>query len=195
MIAYLKGKLAHKEPTFVLLEVNGIGYQVSISLNTFSEIKDREDLTLLTYLHVREDAQILYGFASEAEKQMFQYLISVNGVGPNTALMVLSYLAPTDLKAAIVREDVATLQSVKGIGGKTAQRLVLELKDKLRKDPVDEIGKPGLVHNTIRHEALTALITLGIAKAAAEKSVDAILKKSGNTISLEELVKQALKNA
>lgn len=195
MIAYLKGKLAHKEPTFVLLEVNGIGYQVSISLNTFSEIKDREDLTLLTYLHVREDAQILYGFASESEKQMFQYLISVNGVGPNTALMVLSYLAPTDLKAAIVREDVATLQSVKGIGGKTAQRLVLELKDKLRKDPVDDAGKQGLVHNTIRHEALTALITLGIAKAAAEKSVDAILKKSGNTISLEELVKQALKNA
>ena len=195
MIAYLKGKLAHKEPTFVLLEVNGIGYQVSISLHTFSEIKDREDLKLLTYLHVREDAHILYGFASEAEKQMFQYLISVNGVGPNTALMVLSYLSPTDLKAAIVREDVATLQSVKGIGGKTAQRLVLELKDKLRKDPVDEPGKPGLVHNTIRHEALTALITLGIAKAAAEKSVDAILKKSGNTISLEELVKQALKNA
>lgn len=195
MIAYLKGKLAHKEPTFVLLEVNGIGYQVSISLNTFSEIKDREDLTLLTYLHVREDAHILYGFASEAEKQMFQYLISVNGVGPNTALMVLSYLSPNDLKAAIVREDVATLQSVKGIGGKTAQRLVLELKDKLRKDPVDDSGKPGLVHNTMRHEALTALITLGIAKAAAEKSVDAILKKSGNTISLEELVKQALKNA
>ncbi|MBX2895026.1 MAG: Holliday junction branch migration protein RuvA [Cyclobacteriaceae bacterium] len=195
MIAYLKGKLAHKEPTFVLLEVNGIGYQVSISLHTFSEIKDREDLTLLTYLHVREDAHILYGFASEAEKQMFQNLISVNGVGPNTALMVLSYLSPTDLKNAIVREDVATLQSVKGIGGKTAQRLVLELKDKLRKDQVDDTGKTGLAHNTIRHEALTALITLGIAKAAAEKSVDAILKKSGNTISLEELVKQALKNA
>ncbi|MCW5910388.1 MAG: Holliday junction branch migration protein RuvA [Cyclobacteriaceae bacterium] len=195
MIAYLKGKLVHKEPTFVLLEVNGLGYQVSISLNTFSEIKDREDLTLLTYLHVREDAHILFGFASEAEKQMFQHLVSVNGVGPNTALMVLSYLSPADLKAAIVREDAATLQSVKGIGGKTAQRLVLELKDKLRKDPVDETGKPGPVHNTMRHEALTALITLGIAKAAAEKSVDAILKKSGNTISLEELVKQALKNA
>lgn len=195
MIAYLKGKLAHKEPTFVLLEVNGIGYQVSISLNTFSEIKDREDLTLLTYMHVREDAHILFGFASESEKQMFQHLISVNGVGPNTALVVLSYLSPTDLKAAIVREDVATLQSVKGIGGKTAQRLVLELKDKLRKDGFDDTGKPGLIHNTIRHEALTALITLGIAKAAAEKSVDAILKKSGNTISLEELVKQALKNA
>jgi len=109
--------------------------------------------------------------------------------------VVLSYLTPTDLKAAIISEDAGTLQRVKGIGGKTAQRLVLELKDKLRKDALEDVGKPGLMHNTIRHEALTALITLGIAKAAAEKSVDAILKKSGNAISLEELVKQALKNA
>ncbi len=195
MIAYLKGKLVHKEPTFVLLEVNGIGYQVSISLNTFSEIKDQEDLKLSTYLHVREDAHILYGFASDAEKQMFQYLISVNGVGPNTALVVLSYLPPNELRAAIVREDAAALQAVKGIGGKTAQRLILELKDKLRKEPTDNLGKPGLVHNTMRHEALTALMTLGITRGAAEKSVDTVLKKSGNTISLEELVKQALKNA
>ncbi|MBN8578886.1 MAG: Holliday junction branch migration protein RuvA [Cytophagales bacterium] len=195
MIAYLKGKLAYKEPTYVLLEANGIGYQVSISLNTFSEIKDREDLTLLTYLHVREDAHILYGFASASEKQMFQQLISVNGVGPNTALVVLSYLTPAELKTAIVREDVTTLQRVKGIGGKTAQRLVLELKDKLRKDGAEDASNAGVVHNTTRHEALTALITLGIAKAAAEKSVDAVLKKSGNNLSLEELVKQALKNA
>jgi holliday junction DNA helicase RuvA len=196
MIAYLKGKLVHKEPTFVLLEVNGIGYQVSISLNTFSEIKDQEDLKLSTYLHVREDAHILYGFASDAEKQMFQYLISVNGVGPNTALVVLSYLPPNELRAAIVREDATALQAVKGIGGKTAQRLILELKDKLRKEPLeDSPGKPGLVHNTMRQEALTALMTLGITRGAAEKSVDTVLKKSGNTISLEELVKQALKNA
>ncbi len=196
MIAYLKGKLVHKEPTFVLLEVNGMGYQISISLNTFSEIKDREDLQLATYLHVREDAHILYGFASEAEKQMFQHLISVNGVGPNTALVVLSYLPPLELRAAIIREDTAALQAVKGIGGKTAQRLILELKDKLRKDSAEDgAGKGGFGHNTMRQEALTALMTLGIAKAAAEKSVDTVLKKSGNTISLEELVKQALKNA
>lgn len=169
---------------------------MSISLNTFSEIKDREDLTLSTYLHVREDAHILYGFASAAEKQMFQHLISVNGVGPNTALVVLSYLPPNELREAIIREDAAALQAVKGIGGKTALRLILELKDKLRKDPMDDgSGKPGLVHNTMRHEALTALMTLGITKLAAEKSVDTVLKKSGNTISLEELVKQALKNA
>ncbi|MDZ7645830.1 MAG: Holliday junction branch migration protein RuvA [Cytophagales bacterium] len=196
MIAYLKGKLIHKEPTYVVLEVNGIGYQVSISLNTFSEIKDQEDLRLSTYMHVREDAHILYGFATDAEKQMFQYLISVNGVGPNTALVVLSYLPPNELKGAIVREDAGVLQAVKGIGGKTAQRIILELKDKLRKDPsLEDTEKPGLVRNTMRHEALTALVTLGITRVAAEKSVDTVLKKSGNTISLEELVKQALKNA
>lgn len=195
MIAYLKGKLVHKEPTFVVIDVHGIGYQVSISLHTFSEIKDREDLQLATYFHVREDAQILYGFASEAEKQMFQHLISVNGVGPNTALVVLSYLPPTELKEAILREDAAALQAVKGIGGKTALRLILELRDKLKKDAWEETGKVGPGYNTMRHEALTALVTLGIAKASAEKSIDTVLKKSGNTISLEELVKQALKNA
>jgi holliday junction DNA helicase RuvA len=196
MIAYLKGKLVHKEPTFVQVEVQGIGYQVSISLNTFSDIKDREDLKLHTYMHVREDAHVLYGFATEAEKQMFLNLISVNGVGPNTALVVLSYLSPAELRAAIVREDAAALQAVKGIGGKTALRLILELKDKLKKDGgEDHSGKPGLVHNTVRHEALTALMTLGIAKPAAEKSIDTILKRMGTTISLEELVKQALKNA
>lgn len=196
MIAYLKGKLVHKEPTFVQIEVSGVGYQVSISLNTFSEIKDREDLKLSTYLHVREDAHILYGFATDAEKQMFLHLISVNGVGPNTALVVLSYLPPTELRAAIVREDSAALQAVKGIGGKTAQRLILELKDKLKKDGGEDLpGKPGIAHNTIRNEALSALMTLGIAKPAAEKSIDTILKRMGTTISLEELVKQALKNA
>jgi holliday junction DNA helicase RuvA len=195
MIAYLKGKLVHKEPTFVILDVNGIGYQVSISLHTFSEIKDKEDLKLVTYLHVREDAHILYGFINELEKQMFQHLISVNGVGPNTALVVLSYLPPNELRAAIVSENASALQAVKGIGGKTAQRVILELKDKLRKDSPEDGGKPGFVHNTARHEALTALMTLGITKLAAEKSVDSVLKKSGNTISLEELVKQALKNA
>ncbi len=196
MIAYLKGKLVHKEPTHVLIDVNGIGYQAFISFNTFSEIKDKEDIRLATHLHVREDAHILYGFASDAEKGMFMNLISVNGVGPNTAMMVLSSLTPDELKSAILREDAGTLQAVKGIGGKTAQRLILELKDKLRKAPLD--GTPtltGIVSNTLRQEALKALMTLGIVRAAAEKSIDAVLRKSGNTISLEDLVKQALKNA
>src|ERR1043165_329939 len=184
MIAYLKGKLVHKEPTHVVVEVNGIGYQVGISLHTFSEIKDREDIKLATYLQVREDAHILYGFASDSEKQMFQLLISVNGVGPSTALVVLSYLTPEELKSAIVHEDTAALQAVKGIGGKTAQRLVLELKDKLKKEALEEPpGCPVMVRNTMRTEASPAQVPLGIPRAAAEKSIAPPLKKSGGAIS------------
>ena len=151
---------------------------------------------MATHLHVREDAHVLYGFASEPEKTMFLNLISVNGVGPNTAMMVLSSLPPSELQAAILREDAATLQAVKGIGGKTAQRLILELKDKLRKRLGEEpptLGGP--TNNTLRQEALTALMTLGIGRVPAEKSIETVLRKSGNTISLEDLVKQALKNA
>jgi Holliday junction DNA helicase RuvA len=196
MIAYLKGKLVHKDPTHVIVDVGGIGYEASISFNTFSEIKDKEDIRLFTYLHVREDAHILFAFSSEAEKGMFMNLISVNGVGPNTAMVVLSSLPPAELKSAILREDAATLQAVKGIGGKTALRLILELKDKLKKVQGDEPATlPGLVSNTMRQEALTALTTLGIPRVAAEKSIDSVLKKSGNTVSLEDLVKLALKNA
>lgn len=196
MIAFLKGKLVHKEPTYVIIDVNGVGYHVNISLNTFSEIKDQEAITLATYLQVREDAHILFGFANESEKLMFQHLVSVNGVGPGTAMVVLSYLTPEELRNAIIREDAATLQAVKGIGGKTAQRLVLELKDKLRKAaPEENPAIPGTHNNTMRQEALTALMTLGISRVAAEKSIDTVLKKSGNNISLEELVKQSLKNA
>jgi holliday junction DNA helicase RuvA len=195
MIAYLKGKLTHKEPTHVIVEVSGVGYHVNISLNTFSEIKEREDIRLSTYLQVREDAHVLFGFSSEAEKGMFQSLISVNGIGPSTAMVVLSYLTPVELKAAILREDAATLQAVKGIGGKTAQRLILELKDKLKKDGLEETTSSTPAYNKMKQEALSALMTLGIAKLAAEKSIDTVLKKSGNTLTLEDLVKQALKNA
>ncbi len=195
MIAYLRGKLVHKEPTHVVVDVGGIGYEATISLNTFTEIKDREDVRLSTYLHVREDAQLLFGFSTEAEKAMFLNLISINGVGPNTAMVMLSSLPPNELRAAILREDAATLQAVKGIGAKTAQRIILELRDKLRKGGADAGatfgGSPG---NTLRQEALTALVTLGVSRAAAEQSVDAVLRKTGNTLSLEDLVKQALKN-
>lgn len=196
MIAFLKGKLTHKEPAFVIVDVNGIGYQAMISLNTYSEIKDREDIKLFTHLHVREDAHILYGFANENERSMFLNLTSVNGIGPSTAMMVLSSMTPGDLRNAILREDSVTLQGIKGIGGKTAQRLILELRDKVKKDSIESTTQlGGSQYNTMHKEALTALMTLGISKAAAEKSLDAALKKSGNTLSLEELVKMALKNA
>ena len=196
MIAFLKGKLIHKDPTFVVIEVNGVGYHVHISLQTYSEIKDQENILLFTHLNVREDAHILFGFSKETERKMFQLLISVNGVGPSTAIVMLSYMNVEELKSAIVHDDAVTLQRIKGIGGKTAQRVIIELKDKLKKDAYEEIipAGTGVRHNTLRAEALSALITLGINKSAAEKSVDGVLKKSGNTLTLEDLVKQALRN-
>ena len=196
MIAYIKGKLVQKDPTHVIIECNGIGYQIQISLNTYGEIKDREDICLQTVQIIREDAHLLYGFGSQNEKFMFQQLISVNGIGPGTAIMALSSLPPEELRSAIIAESVSTLQAIKGIGAKTAQRLILELKDKLRKDQSDVINLPGSApHNSIRSEALSALVTLGISRVAAEKTIDSILKKSGNNLSLEDLVKIALKNA
>ena len=197
MIAFLKGRLVYKEPTQVIIDVNGVGYQVAISLFTYGEIKDQESILLYTHLAIREDAHVLFGFSGELEKRLFQQLISVNGVGPSTAIVMLSYMSSNELKTAILKEDAAALQSIKGIGGKTAQRVIIELKDKLKKESWEET-QPVIStspHNTLRKEALSALLTLGLPKANAEKSVDAVLKKSGNTITLEDLVKQALKNA
>ena len=197
MISYLKGKLVHKDPTYVVVDVNGMGYHVNISLHTFGEIKEQENIQLYTHLTIREDAHILFGFSQPSEKKLFQLLVSVNGVGPNTALLMLSYLSTQELKSAIAREDAATLQAVKGVGGKTAMRVIIELKDKIKKESFEESATPNLGggHNTLRGEALSALVTLGLSKNVAEKSVDSVLKKSGNTITLEDLVKQALKNA
>ena len=197
MIAFLKGKLVHRDPTFVIVDVQGVGYQLQISLQTFSEIKEQENVMLHTHLNIREDAHVLFGFSSQAEKKLFQQLISVSGVGPSTAIIMLSYMNSNELKSAIVREDAVSLQAIKGIGGKTAQRVIIELRDKLKKESWEET-QPAISlgpHNTMRNEALSALLTLGLPKAAAEKSVDTVLKKSGNTITLEDLVKQALKNA
>jgi Holliday junction DNA helicase RuvA len=197
MIAFLKGKLVHRDPTFVVVEVQGVGYQLHISLQTFSDIKEQENIMLHTHLNIREDAHVLFGFSTAGEKKLFQQLISVNGVGPSTAIVMLSYMNSNELKTAIVREDAASLQAIKGIGGKTAQRVIIELRDKLKKESWEETQpaiSPG-AHNTLRNEALSALLTLGLPKVAAEKSVDTVLKKSGNTITLEDLVKQALKNA
>jgi len=197
MIAFLKGKLVHRDPTFVIVDVQGVGYQLQISLQTFSEIKEQENVMLHTHLNIREDAHVLFGFSSQAEKKLFQQLISVSGVGPSTAIIMLSYMNSNELKSAIVREDAASLQAIKGIGGKTAQRVIIELRDKLKKETWEET-QPAIslgLHNTMRNEALSALLTLGLPRAAAEKSVDTVLKKSGNTITLEDLVKQALKNA
>ncbi len=197
MIAFLRGRLVQKDPTFVVIDVGGMGYHVNISLATYSDIKDQENIMLYTHLAIREDAHVLFGFSNADEKRLFQQLISVNGVGPGTAIVMLSYMNSTELKTAIIQENAAALQSIKGIGTKTAQRVIIELKDKLKKEGWEAAQSPVLAgsHNTLRKEALSALLTLGLSKAAAEKSVDGVLKKSGNTITLEDLVKQALKNA
>ncbi|MEM6358548.1 MAG: Holliday junction branch migration protein RuvA [Bacteroidota bacterium] len=197
MIAYLKGKLVLKEPTHILLDVGGIGYHVNISLSTYSHLKDKENTLIHTYLHVKEDSHTLYGFSDESEKGMFMHLISISGIGPSIGLMIQSSLSSKELKEAIANEEVKTIQSVKGVGAKTAQRVILELKDKIRKEGFETVGKEivSTPRNTVKSEALSALVTLGINKNAAEKSIDGILKNSGNTITLEELIKLALKNA
>lgn len=196
MISYLNGRLVRKEPTYVIIDIQGIGYEVHIALTTYAEIKDQEQCKLHTYLHVKEDAHTLYGFHDEASRRMFLSLISISGVGPSTGLMVQSSLNAAELREAILAGDVKTIQSVKGIGAKTAQRIILELRDKLAKEGGITPETENLIHarNTLRDEALSALITLGINKSAAEKSVDRILKNSGNTVTLEELIKLALKN-
>lgn len=197
MIAYLKGKLAYKDPTHVIIEVQGIGYEVKISLHTYTALGDREDCRLFTYLHIKEDAHTLYGFQELSEKKMFLDLISINGVGPGTGLMILSSLNPDELQQAIVQEEVKTIQGVKGIGAKTAQRIILELKDKMKKGESPYITSTNSTpsHNTVRSEALSALVTLGINRSVAEKNLDTILKNHQGMITLEELIKLALKNS
>ncbi|WP_462252729.1 Holliday junction branch migration protein RuvA [Ekhidna sp.] len=197
MITYLKGRLAFKDPTHLIVDVGGVGYEVKISLITYSQVKDKEDILIQTYLHVKEDSHTLFGFYEQSEKKRFLDLLSINGVGPSTALMILSSLDAKELQAAIIQEDVKTIQSVKGIGGKTAQRIILELKDKMKKEGLldKSVEIQPLFNNTLRSEALSALTTLGINKSAAEKTVDKILKEYGEEIKLEELIKFALKRS
>jgi Holliday junction DNA helicase RuvA len=196
MIAYIDGKLTFKDPTFVIIDVGGIGYQIRISLNTYAHLQEGERCKLYTYLHIKEDAHTLYGFSDPAEKNVFLHLISISGVGPGTGLMIVSSLTVAEIQQAIVREDVKTIQHVKGIGAKTAQRIILELKDKFRKEsPADVVAFGAVAHNTNRNEALSALVTLGFAKNVAEKTLDAILKREGSQLSVEQLIKFALKSS
>jgi holliday junction DNA helicase RuvA len=198
MIAYLKGKLTYKDPTFVIIDISGVGYQVRISLQTYSQIKNEEQIMLLTYLSIKEDGHTLYGFSQDSEKKLFLNLISISGVGPNTALMILSSLTSDELENAIINEDARTIQNVKGVGTKTAQRIILELKDKIKKESLgDSIIPPSSfskTNNKTKEEALQALLTLGFTKAVAEKNIATVLKKTGPEISLEELIKASLKN-
>lgn len=189
MIAQLNGRLVEKNPTDLIIDCGGVGYQVRISLNTFSAIGNNESITIFTQMIVREDAQLLYGFADKTEREMFNNLISVSGIGPNTAMIMLSSLIPTEIAGAIQSEDVKTIQSIKGIGAKTAQRVIVDLKDKMLKM---EFSTENIFesNNTNRFDALTALVSLGFDKKAAEKALD---KVSTGEESVEQLIKAALK--
>lgn len=189
MIAQLNGRLIEKNPTDIVVECGGVGYEVRISLNTYSALGSDEHVVIYTQMIVREDAQLLYGFADKTEREMFNHLISVSGIGPNTAMIMLSSLIPAEIASAIQSEDVKTIQSIKGIGAKTAQRVIVDLKDKMLKMALstENIFESD---NTNRFDALTALISLGFDKKAAERALD---KVSTGEESVEQLIKAALK--
>ena len=192
MIAQIKGRLVEKTPTYVVIDCNGVGYDINISLNTYSQIGESELCLLFTHFVVREDAQLLYGFKEKSERELFRLLISVSGVGASTAMMILSSLSPNDTRNAILTGDVITLKGVKGIGAKSAERIIIDLRDKIGK--VD--SKEGISlskNNTIKEEALSALIMLGFSKAPAEKALSKIMTSSEN-LTVEELIKRTLKS-
>ncbi len=194
MIAYLNGDFKIKTPAYIIVECNGVGYQVNISLNTFSKLQTLDKGKIHTYLHVREDAQILYGFADEVEKNLFIHLISVQGVGTNTARMILSSMSPTDFEDAIRTENDALIQRIKGVGPKTAKRLVIDLKDKIGKGSGTTENSFGIGHNTMKEEALSALAILGFTRQQGEKAVGTALKLNPSHENVESLIKLALKN-
>ncbi len=193
MYAYINGKLVFKCPTYVIIDVGGVGYHINISLNTYSSLQDKENCKLYTWLHVKEDAHTLYGFADEGERRLFLYLISVSGIGANTGRMILSSITPFEIQTAIINGDVPLIQRIKGIGPKSAQRIILELQDKLRKDGPDTLINVPVMH-TAKDEALSALVMLGFAKNVGEKALDQAIKSTNEKLSVEQLIKIALKS-
>ena len=192
MIAYVRGKFVDKTPARVIVDVNGVGYDLQISLNTYSQISNKDSGQLYTYLHITENAQTLFGFADTAEKDMFLLLLSVSGIGAATARMMLSGMKPEEVSRAIIQSNTVQLSSIKGIGKKTAERLVVELRDKLGKQSLESFSATGFVVN-INADAVNALIGLGIGRPMAENAVKKVTD-SNNDQSLEDIIKQALKN-
>jgi holliday junction DNA helicase RuvA len=192
MIHHLRGKLIEKNPTNLVVEAGGVGYFVNISLHTFDNIKDKEDIFIYTHFIVREDGHFLFGFSEKDERNLFKQLINVSGVGASTAQVILSSLKPNEIRKAIVESNVNALKAIKGIGLKTAQRIIIDLKDKLGKEEFifDNFGVPS---NNIRTEAFTALTSLGFDKQKVDKAIESTMKQSEN-ISLEQLIKITLKN-
>lgn len=192
MYAYIKGKITYKNPAFVFLENNGIAYHINISLNTFGKIQDKEEVLLYTYLLVKEDDLSLYGFFEQEEKQLFEKLISVSGIGATTAQIILSSMSPNEIVSAIVNENEMVFKNIKGIGIKTAKRIILDLKDKLSKLPVsDSSASPA--NTGIKSEALAALLALGINRQKAEMAIVNTLKSNSDIADVQTLIKLAFK--
>ena len=193
MIAFLRGEFAYKSPALVQMDVAGVGYELQISLHTYSRIEKLNSGILLTYLHIREDAHVLYGFYDLAEKELFIQLISISGVGASTARMMLSSMRPEEIIRAILQGNARQLESIRGIGKKSAERIVLELRDKLgkNKDIGANISSPA--SNTLEQDALNALVTLGIARTAAENAIKKVIGEESGTDKVEDLIKKALK--
>jgi len=194
MIAFLKGHFIKKTPASVIVDVNGVGYELHISLNTYSSIVNEESGQLFTYFHVREDAQLLFGFAEESEKELFIQLLSVSGVGASTARMILSSVKPSELIKVITQSNTKQLEAVKGIGKKTAERIILELKGKLAKTSVSDINNYGSINNTVDNDALNALVALGIARTFAEQAVAKVRKSNPDLQKIEDIIKLSLKS-
>jgi len=193
MYEYIHGQIAGLSPTNVIIEAGSIGYSIHISLNTYSGIGGKQSIKLFLHQVVREDAHLLYGFVNEDERELFRQLISVSGIGSNTALMMLSSLTPDEIRRAILEENVNLLKGVKGIGAKTAQRVIIDLKDKIGKLPLGEQILFNNQNNTIREEALSALVMLGFARKNVEKELEKLLKENPS-IKVEQLIKMALKS-
>jgi holliday junction DNA helicase RuvA len=192
MIAYLKGDFVYKTPAVVHVDVNGVGYEVHVSLNTYTSIEALSKGVLFTYLHIKEDSHTLYGFFNATEKEMFIHLISISGVGAATARMMLSSMKPDEIARAIVQGNARLLESIKGIGKKSAERIILELRDKLSKQSLEANISP-LSSNTLERDALDALVSLGISRPAAEQAVRKVISSVPDSDKVEDIIKKALK--
>ena len=193
MIAHIKGTITYKSPTYIVVETGGVGYHINISLHTYAKVEKLESTKILTHLQVKEDSHTLYGFADEAERSLFILLIGVQGIGPNTARILLSSMVPDEVKAAVIAEDVAAFKKVKGVGPKTAKRIILDLKDKILKGAGADQPAISIKDNTSREEALSALVALGFSRIQVQKVLNRILQERSTTGSVEELIKLALK--
>ncbi len=193
MYAYIDGKLVVKNAAFVVIDAGGVGYHINISLNTYSKLGGNEKCKLYTWLHVKEDAHTLYGFADEGERRLFLHLISISGIGPNTGRMMLSSITPEEIQNAIISGNVSLIQRIKGIGPKSAQRIILELQDKLKKEGPDTLSVAPQAKSP-KDEALAALVMLGFARNAAEKVLEQEMNKNNEDLTVEQLIKFALKS-